>query len=42
MTPIGERVGLDGVALAKASRLIANVDSAAVQDGFDFYCTASS
>jgi len=34
---IGERVGLDGVALAKASRLIAKVDSAAVQDGFDLY-----
>ena len=32
---IGERVELDGVALAKASRLIAKVDSAAVQDGFD-------
>ena len=34
---IGERVGLDGAALAKASRLIAKVDSAAVQDGFDLY-----
>jgi uncharacterized protein len=34
---IGERVGLDGVALTKASRLIAKVDSAAVQDGFDLY-----
>src|SRR5438270_13991094 len=34
---IGERVGLDGVALAKASRLIAKVDSGAVQDGFDVY-----
>ena len=34
---IGERVGLDGGALAKASRLIAKVDSAAVQDGFDLY-----
>jgi hypothetical protein len=34
---IGERVGLDGSELAKASRLIAKVDSAAVQDGFDLY-----
>src|SRR5215217_7816444 len=32
---IGERVGLDGTALAKASRLVAKVDIAAVQDGFD-------
>ncbi|KGM32811.1 DUF763 domain-containing protein [Inquilinus limosus] len=34
---IGQRVGLDGEALAKASRLVAKVDSAAVQDGFDLY-----
>jgi hypothetical protein len=34
---IGERVGLDGADLAKASRLVAKVDSAAVQDGFDLY-----
>jgi hypothetical protein len=34
---IGERVGLDGAALASTSRLIAKVDSAAVQDGFDLY-----
>lgn len=34
---IGERTGLDGAALAKASRLVAKVDSAAVQDGFDLY-----
>lgn len=34
---IGERVGLDGGALASASRLVAKVDSAAVQDGFDLY-----
>jgi len=34
---IGDRVGLDGTALAKASRLVAKVDSAAVQDGFDLY-----
>src|SRR5262249_4351202 len=34
---VGERVGLDGAALANTSRLIAKVDSAAVQDGFDLY-----
>ena len=34
---IGERTGIDGAALAKASRLVAKVDSAAVQDGFDLY-----
>jgi hypothetical protein len=32
---IGDRVGLDGTALTRASRLVAKVDSAAVQDGFD-------
>jgi hypothetical protein len=30
-------VGFDGSALANASRLVAKVDSAAVQDGFDLY-----
>jgi hypothetical protein len=34
---IGDRVGFDGVALATASRLVAKVDSAAIQDGFDLY-----
>lgn len=34
---IGDRVGFDGHALAKASRLVAKVDSAAVQDGFELY-----
>jgi uncharacterized protein len=34
---VGERTGLDGAALGVASRLIAKVDSAAVQDGFDLY-----
>ncbi len=33
----GERVGFDGEQLATASRLVAKVDSAAVQDGFDLY-----
>lgn len=37
LSAIGERVGLDGLALAQASRLVAKVDSAAVQDGFDLY-----
>ena len=37
LVAIGQRVGLDGAALAKASRLVAKVDSAAVQDGFDLY-----
>src|ERR1700757_5043465 len=37
LTSIGDRVGFDGGALATASRLIAKVDSAAVQDGFDLY-----
>ena len=34
---IGERRGFDGAALAAASRLVAKVDSAAVQDGFQLY-----
>ncbi len=34
---IGDRTGLDGAGLAKTSRLVAKVDSAAVQDGFDLY-----
>jgi uncharacterized protein len=33
----GNRAGFDGAALARASRLIAKVDSAAVQDGFELY-----
>jgi uncharacterized protein len=33
----GERTGLDGDALARTSRLVAKVDSAAVQDGFALY-----
>jgi hypothetical protein len=37
LVAIGERVGFDGNALARASRLVAKVDSAAVQDGFDLY-----
>jgi len=37
LVAIGDRVGFDGAALARASRLVAKVDSAAVQDGFDLY-----
>jgi hypothetical protein len=37
LVSIGERVGFDGAALATASRLVAKVDSAAVQDGFQLY-----
>ncbi|MEZ0170109.1 DUF763 domain-containing protein [Microvirga sp. TS319] len=37
LVAIGERVGFDGSALAQASRLVAKVDSAAIQDGFDLY-----
>ena len=33
----GERTGVDGDALARTSRLVAKVDSALVQDGFDLY-----
>ena len=37
LTAVGERVGLDAPALVRASRLVAKVDSAAVQDGFELY-----
>ncbi len=37
LAAIGERIGFDGTRLATASRLVAKVDSAAVQDGFDLY-----
>ena len=37
LVAIGERIGFDGARLAGASRLVAKVDSAAVQDGFDLY-----
>ena len=37
LVAIGERVGFDGAMLADASRLVAKVDSAAIQDGFDLY-----
>ncbi len=37
LVAIGERIGFDGGKLATASRLVAKVDSAAVQDGFELY-----
>ncbi len=37
LAAIGERVGFDGTGLANVSRLVAKVDSAAIQDGFDLY-----
>jgi uncharacterized protein len=37
LVSIGDRVGIDGEGLARASRLVAKVDSAAVQDGYQLY-----
>jgi hypothetical protein len=37
LVEIGDKVGFDGTALATASRLVAKVDSAAVQGGFQLY-----
>ncbi len=37
---IAEKTGLDATALTRASRLVAKVDSAAVQDGYDLYLHA--
>jgi hypothetical protein len=37
LTALGDRVGFDGAALTRVSRLVAKVDSAAVQDGFNLY-----
>jgi uncharacterized protein len=37
LATIGDRIGFDGAQLAGASRLIAKVDGAAVQDGFELY-----
>jgi hypothetical protein len=34
---VGDLTGMDGGALARVSRLVAKVDSAAVQDGFELY-----
>jgi uncharacterized protein len=40
LAAMGERTGVDAKSLARTSRLIAKVDSAAVQDGFDLYLHA--
>jgi uncharacterized protein len=37
LASLGARIGLDAPALVRASRLVAKVDSGAVQDGFDLY-----
>ncbi len=37
LTAIGERTGLDAAPLTHASKLVAKVDSAAVQDGYELY-----
>ncbi|HEX2338828.1 MAG TPA: DUF763 domain-containing protein [Hyphomicrobiaceae bacterium] len=37
LSALGYRIGLDAPSLTRASRLVAKVDSAAVQDGFDLY-----
>jgi hypothetical protein len=37
---LGERTGIDAAPLVHASRLVAKVDSAAVQDGYDLYLHA--
>jgi len=37
LAALGQRIGFDGEALTRTSRLVAKVDSAAVQDGFDLY-----
>jgi len=34
---LGHRIGIDGENLTRSSRLVAKVDSAAVQDGFELY-----
>jgi hypothetical protein len=37
---LGERVGIDAYEMTRTSKLVAKVDSAAVQDGFDLYLHA--
>jgi hypothetical protein len=37
LAEMGERTGVDANALVRASRLVAKIDSAAVQDGYDLY-----
>jgi len=40
LVALGDRFGFDGAGLATTSRLVAKVDSAAVQDGYDLYLHA--
>jgi uncharacterized protein len=40
LVAVGESTGIDAQALATASRLVAKIDGAAVQDGFDLYLHA--
>lgn len=37
LVAVGEKTGFDGESMATTSRLVAKVDSAAVQDGFELY-----
>jgi hypothetical protein len=37
LTAVGERTGLDAAPLIRTSRLVAKIDSAVVQDGYDLY-----
>ncbi len=37
LSALSDRLGLDGDALTRTSRLVAKVDSAALQDGYDIY-----
>ena len=37
LAALGDRLGIDAPALTRASRLVAKVDSAAVEDGFNLY-----
>jgi len=40
LASVGERTGLPGDALSQTSRLVAKIDSAAVQDGYELYLHA--
>jgi uncharacterized protein len=40
LAAVGEVTGVDATALARSSRLVAKIDGAAVQDGFDLYLHA--
>ncbi len=40
LAAVGDRTGIDADALTRSSRLVAKIDAAAVQDGFDLYLHA--